>query len=185
LSHTSRPIEDWVIDNLISPESYGDFFSIGDCIKYMPEDFEFLGCSPSMFYDVSWYKDNDFKLKEELIRQFNIKRHNLMFSDLKVSERSEPENEKLLKFVTEIRTIVESNQNVIDGNCMQKILDLLSQIKQNVQNMDPSIQEAISEVFDFLKEKNFDISRISNMTNFKNKFGRGQQYVSMVKRFTY
>ena len=59
LKGMTRTVEDWIIDNLLSPASIGPTFSIPDAIEALGEDFAVLGCSPRFLLDWRWYKEAD------------------------------------------------------------------------------------------------------------------------------
>lgn len=55
LPAASRPVEDWVLDNILHPWGTTWALSIGDAIAASPE-LQFLGSSPDFAVDWRWYK---------------------------------------------------------------------------------------------------------------------------------
>lgn len=183
LKYSSRPIEDWVKDALLNPVVYGDLFSIADCIKEFGDNFEFLGSSPSMFTDYSWYKDTDFCLRDEIIDQFNRKRHLLLSLDLKESINCIDKNMKIFKLCKKIRQTVKENNEILDKRVILEIIDILRELEILTKNLGTKITSALNEVKELLLDDDLSEEKIANSTKITSIFGRGMQYVSMVKKF--
>ena len=150
LKYSSRFIEDWVKDALLNPYVYGDLFSIADCIKEFDNTFEFLGSSPNMFTDYSWYKDTDFRLRDEIIDQFNRKRHLLLSLSLKESINCIDKNMKIFELCKKIRQIVKDNNELLDKKVVLMIIDNLEEIKILTKDFDLKITLAIDNVKELL-----------------------------------
>lgn len=182
LKYASRFIEDWVEDVLLNPAVYGDF-SIADCIKEFDNNFEFLGSSPNMFTDCSWYKDLDFQLKDEILDQFNRKRHLLLSISLKENINCIDKNMKLFELCKKVRQTVKDNNELLDKKVVLIIIDILEEIKILTKDFDLKIALAIDKVKELLLDDNLTEERIANSSKITSIFGRGMQYVSMVKKF--
>jgi len=184
LKHSSRFIGDWVEDVLLNPAAvYGDFFSIADCIKEFDNNFEFLGSSPNMFTDYSWYKDVDFRLKDEIIDQFNRKRHLLLSLNLKESINCIDKNMKLFELCKKVRLTVNDNNELLNKRVVLIIIDILEEIKILTKDLDSKITIALDEIKELLSDDNLSKEKIANSSKITSIFGRGMQYVSMVKKF--
>lgn len=57
LKGMTRSVDDWIIDNLLNPASIGPTFSIPDALTALDGRFELLGCSPRFLVDWRWYKE--------------------------------------------------------------------------------------------------------------------------------
>lgn len=183
LKYSSRFIEDWVIDVLLNPAVYGDFFSIADCIKEFDDNFEFLGSSPNMFTDYSWYKDTDFCLRDEIIDQFNRKRHLLLSLDLKESINCIDKNIKISELCKKVKQTVKENNELLNKRVVLIIIDILEEIKILTKDLDNKITIALDEIKELLLDDDLSEEKIASSTKITSIFGRGMQYVSMVKRF--
>lgn len=57
IANASRPLDDWIADTLVCPWR-GELFSIADALAALaPEGFEVYGSSPRFLVDWRWYKD--------------------------------------------------------------------------------------------------------------------------------
>jgi 2-polyprenyl-3-methyl-5-hydroxy-6-metoxy-1,4-benzoquinol methylase len=187
LQYSSRPIKDWVQDTLLSPwikQCDRNWFSIADCMLIFGDDFNLLGSSPSLFTDYSWYKEPIPNWRQVYISQFKKKRHMLMMTGLKETVQSEEVNIKLFSLIHELQEI---SANTGDSLCQKDIRNLnknLKQISKISQKIDVRISSAIDETISLLLDEHLTPEKVANAEHFKIAFGRGQQYVSMVKRFT-
>jgi len=182
MKFASRPVKDWVMDNFFNPAIYGKFFSVADCIKEFKKDFVLLGSSPGMFTNYSWYKDLDFDYNKLIIEQFNAKRHVLLMCGMPESIRDASVNRKLAQKIFELRKFVGGVEDNLDKKNIKKIIIFLKDILYLVDDMDASIVDAINEAIRLLMTKNLSEADIYNATKIASVFGRGQQYVSMVKK---
>jgi hypothetical protein len=186
LKYVSRPIEDWVKDMLLNPAVQGRFFSIVDCVKEFGDDFQFLGSSPSMFINYQWYKNVDFDLKQSIIEQYQIKKHNLLLWDLDETTRPITQNEKLSELAGRIRDNAKIIESIRDRESTRPITNeiilLLREINDLVGDLDRRINLAINEVITLLIDEKIDAQKVANSFYFAQTFGRGQQYVSLQKR---
>ncbi len=99
LRHATRDISDWILDQFLNPAVYGKPFSLADSVEEFGPQYTLMGSSPSMFSDLSWYKDIDRDRNAELREQFNRKRHVMLHMDLDESVRSPGENDRLVHVV--------------------------------------------------------------------------------------
>lgn len=183
LKYSSRFIEDWVTDVLLSSAVYGDFFSIADCIKEFDNTFEFLGSSPNMFTDYTWYKDVDFRLRDGILDQFNRKRHLLLSISLKESINCIDKNMELFELCKKVRLTVKDNNKLLNKRVVLIIIDILEEIKILTKDLDSKITIALDEIKELLLDDNLSEEKIANSSKITSIFGRGMQYVSMVKKF--
>jgi hypothetical protein len=182
LVHSSRPVEDWVTDVLLNPSMYGEPFSIGDCISEFGDEFNFLGSSPSMFTNLSWYKDTGYDERKTLLDQFSRKRHLLLSHKLEVSERDPDDNGTLIEKAGRFRSFIETTENNLTESSLQTVVQILEDIKTVAGNIDRTIELAIDEGISLLLDKNLTAEAISEASNLGQGFGRGLQYVSMVRK---
>jgi len=181
LKHASRLVEDWVVDQFLNPALYGELFSMEDCIHAFGSEFEVLGSSPQIFTDFSWYKNVDFDSKKHFLQQFSRKRHSLILVDVDDHERTIEENEKLVKALTCFRKLSKLAETDSNKEIYPELLVQLREIRNLSQNIDKRIPEIIDEAIRLLSQEDLTVHDVSNATKLAGAFGRGQQYVSMVK----
>lgn len=183
LKFASRPVGDWVADNFLNPAIYGKFFSIAECIKEFGKDFTLLGSSPSMFTDYSWYKDTEFDTNHSFLGQFYAKRHVLMFWDMPESIRAKELNKNLVQEISELRKFASKAELDLNDRNIKKIVKRLQRIKDLTRVVDIRIYKAINEAISLLLDKDLNEFKISHASKLTSAFGRGQQYISLVKSF--
>lgn len=183
LKYTSRPLRDWVVDTFLNPFVYGKFFSIADCIKEFNMDFMMLGSSPAMFTDCSWYKNIEFNRQKSLLEQFSSKRHILMLWDAKESIRGADLNEALVKKIYDLRQYVSKIEPCLNPARIRNIIQRLERIKCLSVDIDDRISVAIEESIDLLGDSRLTALKIAKADALESAFGRGQQYVSLAKKF--
>ncbi len=184
LKYASRPVEDWVIDQFLNPAGYGELFSIIDCIKAFGNDFELMGSSPLMFTNYSWYKNVDFDFSNSIVEQFNRKRHSLLLWNMDASERRTELNERLLQVCEAVRKLAGEFECQRSPGIIKDIVEQLNEVIVLTNDLDSRIAAAINEAISLLKEDNLNAEKVANAVAFAAAFGRGQQYVSMVRKFT-
>lgn len=184
LKYASRPVEDWVTDQFINPALYGKFFSIADAVKEFGCDFTVLGSSPSMFIDCSWYKDTDFDSRGDLLRQFSEKRHILLSKDMKESARPAGKNNDLAKAAHRLRMFAAEVEDDLTGRNLSEIIRMFKRVEHLTAEIDVNVSLAIREAILLLRDKKLTDSKISSSRYFSSAFGRGQQWISLVKKFT-
>jgi len=182
LGHVSRLVQDWAIDAFLNPAGYGEMFGIDNCIQEFGDSFDFLGSSPSMFTNYSWYKDTHYNHYLNVLEQFSIKRHALLLFDLPESTRKASENEKLVELATKIRTMAKKIQDNNEEISFNKIIVMLADFKVRAFDIDPRIPKIIDETVFLLQKDALEAEDIRKAKNFGTAFGRGQQYVTLVKR---
>lgn len=185
LKNASRSVEDWVTDQFLNPAIYANFFGIDDCLKLFGEEFEFLGSSPAIFTDSSWYKELDWESRDGLLEQFYQKRHILLLKDLPESARLVSENKKLYEAVYNLRRYVGGIEGHLISDNTEKIIDFLKKISIMTKEINSKIPEAIDEAISLLSDKNVNAEKVSQADKLAAAFGRGQQYVCMVKEYSY
>ena len=184
LKYASRSTEDWVIDGFLNPAIFGPLFAIDDCITETSSAFEYLGSSPNMFTDYSWYKDVEHNRNEVIIEQFKRKRHTLILSDLPESLRTVEENEILVRATHDLRKLLELAQNSFD-DYIPEFINKLEYIRNLTRGIDLRLAEAIAETCELLANSNVNAENVKDAKKLAGVFGRGQQYVSLVKKITY
>ena len=182
LKFSSRPVCDWVTDQFFNPALYGNFFSIVDCIKEFGEDFIPIGTSPSIFTDYSWYKDIKFDSRKSMQNQFYAKRHLLLSKDMEESVRPIEDNENLVRTVRNLRILARKVESNLNRRNIARIVVVLRDIGESTYKINRKVADAIGEAIGLLTDDNLTISKIAHSKNFASVFGRGQQYVSLVRK---
>jgi hypothetical protein len=167
----------------MNPAIYGKFFSIADSLNEFPASFSFLGSSPRMFYDYSWYKDIDFNPRKAILEQYAQKRHMLLLTGTLETIRSAKDNSLLAQNVQRMRIFAGKVENNLNSANIKRIIKYLEQVCCLVKGIDRRIPQAIEQGIGLLSEKNLNAEKITRAGRLTEAFGRGQQYISLVRKF--
>lgn len=193
LKGMSRPSHDWVWDNLLNPASSSlagvNEFSVKECFDFFGDSFYFYGSNPVMMNNYTWYKNlsskpreyNEFFETSFISNQLNL---------LHYKETTAPDyqlSRALHRLSKEFALMVEKRDALNPGEFIADIIERdlipIKQIKGLLigSGLDLSLL-AITEFLNlFEKNKAHDFNAISEMNYFSEAFGRGQQYISLVK----
>jgi hypothetical protein len=186
LKGASRPLEDWITDNLLHPW-VNPLFPIDSAVSGLAPEYEVYGSSPQFFSDWRFYKD----LVNSEIANLNT---NFILQDYEngislLDWRSNPIKvtsdvyEKVLKLSEQlywdmVKIETEKTKDFKNASIT------CSGIAEIMKHIDPRTADSLSEVSTYLDNySSMDVSTAFN--NFKSFYGRAQQYVSFVKKIYY
>lgn len=184
LGGMSRSIEDWVRDDMLNPAFNNDnILSFENAIKVFPEKFSYLGSSQRIFTDYSWYKDLKYDEKEDILRQYRMKRHNFLMTGLKETILSEEDSEFLHRKISEARVFAKKYEKEYLTVYIDEVEKNLSSIREIIFKIDKVCVDFVDEVREILmKLKEGQSVEFERYETFYSAIGRTQQYLSMVKR---
>ena len=182
LTGMTREPEDWILDNIIHEWTNKGLFTIENALTALPKDFSILGTSPNFLQDWRWYKEAD-KNSSPYIHSYHV------WSGYLLDYRSQPEN---TFSINEAHLLEELSQNArvfqdhfrrtSSFEYLDKFIDCLNEISALVSE---KIPESSKSIIDFIRGveqlKAGDIT--ADFSSFHQWFGRGQQYISVVRGF--
>jgi 2-polyprenyl-3-methyl-5-hydroxy-6-metoxy-1,4-benzoquinol methylase len=186
LKGASRPLEDWITDNLLHPW-VNPLFPIDLAVSGLAPEYEVYGSSPQFFSDWRFYKDlvnsEIANLNSNFILQYYENGISLLDwrseaikapADVyaKIQKLSEQLYWDMVKIETE-KTNDFKNASLI-----------CSEIAEVMKHIDLRTADSLSEVSNYLKDPKTQ-NVITAFDKFKSFFGRAQQYVSFVKKIIY
>lgn len=179
----SRPPEDWIYDNLLQP-MIGKLFSIEDAIVSLQDDFQVFGTSPQFIQDWRWYKDiyGDNKSNGVSLTGFLLQLHNLLDFREILPPREIDQNRKLQQLTNAcVDLTVEIVKKPGEVSLIQALQLELERLLSDVESFSPITANAIREferaLHAYLVEGQFP----KELPHFESWFGRGQQYISLLK----
>ena len=182
LQYASRPVNDWVTDVFINPACYANLFSIEDCINEFGNEFEIMASSPDMFTDYSWYKNTEFNRNGSCLAQFACKRHNLILWDIPETIRSAEANATLHRAAYALRRYASGMAEDLNNEPQISVIcEILKSIINITTDLDARIGAALSEAAQLISDSSLNAKMISTAEKLAVVFGRGQQYVSLVR----
>jgi len=186
LKGASRPLEDWITDNLLHPW-VNPLFPIDSAVSGLAPEYEVYGSSPQFFSDWRFYKDlvnsEIANLNTNFILQYYENGISLLdwrSNPIKVTsdvyEKVQKLSEQLYWDMVKIETEKTKDFKNASITC--------SGIAEIMKHIDPRTADSLSEVSTYLDNySSMDVSTAFN--NFKSFYGRAQQYVSFVKKIYY
>jgi 2-polyprenyl-3-methyl-5-hydroxy-6-metoxy-1,4-benzoquinol methylase len=183
LSAMSRPLEDWIWDNILQPMVPGTF-SIPEAIAALGEDFDFYGASPSFVTDWRWYKEITGAARDFNARAADAYRRNIVnFLDWRTGPGrplDEHVGEAIIALCGEIVEVVLGRADEPAMARSQRIIAPLASLRDFVAPISPVTAEAIGVASDMLERQDF--TRFDDAGAFLSFFGRAQQHVTFVRR---
>ena len=177
----SRPVNDWIIDNILQPLQESKLISIPDVIEALSSDFDIYGTSPKFITDWRWYKDITGEKKsfnKNAISGYYRSNINLLDTRLNLDPIAidfGKELEKMCSESWEIMSVIQKGKN----SEWQSFFDLLTNISKFVKEYAPETAEAIIESSSWLQE-GAPLNR--NLELLPKWWGRGQQYLSFIRK---
>ena len=187
LGTSTRPINDWVIDVILNDWQKGNYiFTIIDAIESIGNEFDFYNSFPSFFTDDRWYKkvtNNNNPLNSIVINQYSNISAGLL--DYRVSidsifkiKTNILELEKLSRFACDIHDNILFAKNYDRlSEFFRILLEINALLPVEFHPTKLAIQDFISSLPKFI-----DNPKNSEFSEFSKWWGRGQQYVSFIKR---
>jgi hypothetical protein len=187
LGTSTRPIDDWVIDVILNNWEKGKYaFTVIEAIESIGKEFDFYNSSPAFLTDDRWYKKVTNKqpsLNSLVAHQYSdiaaflIDYRIPLHSVLKIKGNLS-EIEKLSKLACDV------HDEILLSNSYDK-LSIFFQLLQEIKKLLPVEFHLTSlAIDDFISTLPKFIENPENIVfnDFSKWWGRGQQYVSFIKR---
>lgn len=185
----SRNVEDWVLDNLLSPAAFNanDLFSIGDALTFFGDRYYFGQTSPQFLSDYTWYKEvapTPLEFNRRYLDDFDCKHHNLLHYRIATTDRSTADNATLRALAVQLSCMAQarSTDSAIIAGALRELRANTMDMVAPASNENASIAQALEEAATLFEHRDFAINGIADRyPAFRSAFGRGQQYLSLVK----
>jgi len=186
LEGMSRPVRDWVIDVLIHPWEVGNhLFSPIDALAAVGKDFDIIATRPNTFLNQEWYK-TDVKEKSVMTEgiEKNFQIESCLLLDYRQSEWAgegfDKDQADLLQSLCNAVYKLHCTTQVYDSTHVFELLDLLNRILETIEGNFPSAHESLKD-FALNFERFVEFPQKQYFSSFHNWFGRGQQYLSLMR----
>jgi SAM-dependent methyltransferase len=181
LTHATRDIADWILDQFLNPAVFGKPFSLIDSTEEFGQQYTLMGSSPNIFTDLSWYKDLDHDRHGDIRIQFARKRHVLLHMGLEEGLRSAQDNDRLVRAVKRFFLRAKAADEDFTEDKVPGLVQDLRQVQTECENLDPHVARAVREGVELLQCSVLDPEQINRADTLAGAFGKGIQYVSLVK----
>jgi len=185
LTGMSRPHEDWILDQILQP-FIGNYFSIEEAISTLDNKFDIHAASPDFLTDWTWYKEvplrrlSDNKLG---IRSYRENLHNFIDYRYLFPPRNESSNMRIAKLIKEFTETELRYENTGDDKLLNAIRTQLAELACIIGEFSPQTEASIKD-FEHGLGTYLETGRMPSLTDFVPFFGRGQQYLSFIKKQT-
>ena len=176
----SRRPEDWVLDSIINPWM-GDFFSLQDAIEVATDGYALLGTSPRIIQDWRWFK-NPATLDENttLASATSSYRRNIhSFLDARFTSQvrlDDEANSSLIGVTSSIATRVRGQISGKDPYEPMEFGEDIQCILSTTEDLHPQTVQSLQGLVDWSFSRD-----TSDLSQFRSLWGRGQQYISLVR----
>ncbi len=187
LKGRSRPIRDWILDNLLNPAadsaSAHNAFSLLQALNILGKHYYFYHSSPNIFHDARWYKNLPASPQDynaPVLQQYYQFLHTFVDYRLEITPRFEQQNQELLKASRAFADFVCTFQPLQPQR--EKALELLKQICANLREYEETAA-ALIQARALIEKDELQAQDINEARDFAAAFGRGMQYISLEKTF--
>ncbi|HEX9060657.1 MAG TPA: class I SAM-dependent methyltransferase [Clostridia bacterium] len=184
LKGMSRKHSDWVLDNIINPLGIAETLSIANVVENLDNEFEFYSSSPCIFSDWRWYKSiygETKSLNSTVISQYWQQVHNFLDYRRLYPPREESKNKKLYYLLDNLRVCIKELKEKKDISLIKQIKVCINDIVHNLEFISHELALPYSEALELIASNKIDTSIINKCENLKTFFGRGQQYLSLIR----
>lgn len=182
LSGMSRSVEDWLLDNIIQPVRPDGLLTIPQAIDTLSDDFDAYGSSPSFTTDLRWYKTvhgGRRGFNERMIECYFRRLETMVdcrFSPPDHEEETGRTLEGLCKDVWDLMAATEATGKRLDAP--ERVAGLLVPIADALRHRLPETAAALDEVSEVFTGHRSE----AELRLFPAFWGRGQQYLSLIRR---
>ncbi|MEB3828485.1 class I SAM-dependent methyltransferase [Phormidium sp. CCY1219] len=181
LKGMSRLADDWIVDNIIQPLQDRKLLSVPEVITALSSSFDVYASSPRFITDWRWYKEivgrdrgfNDNALACYYKNNLNLIDYRYVFDAHSTSFGKDLEITCSNSW--ELMTQIQQG----DSSKWQAMFDLLTEIASIVEPITPNTALAIVEASDWLQD-GAPLER--ELQHFPQWWGRGQQYLSLIRK---
>lgn len=186
LKNMTRLTFDWCADMLGGDAIYQHNLSPDNAISHLQDSFYFYKISPDIILDETWYKDVPLSVRKynnNKKERLNLNWHNLFHYRVFTEKRSIKINQELSDLCKHFTKLCKrSEYEKYNKKLKKEILETIDGISKNLNGISKKITKSLDELYNIIENDDFSPEKIKNMPNFKKAFGRGQQYMSFIKK---
>jgi SAM-dependent methyltransferase len=179
----TRYYEDWIVDNMINPAPVAYTVSIAEAITWIGDIFTVYGQSPRFITDWRWYKTlerGSRNFNERAVEQYWLNAHNLLECSRVFPQRDSSANRRLNGLCSEFRMKVKGYEEERADTTLVELDGVMEEIIGDINTFSTELSRSVREAYTIFRRRPVDPERFSR-SSFRNVWGRGQQYLSLVK----
>lgn len=180
LAGFSRTVEEWIIDNIVQPLDNREMLSLPDAINTLSDEFSFYSSSPRFSSDWKWYKSTTSGIEEQnplALDNYYRSIINLIdyrVKDIYVEKDVGTEIDQLATHIWDLMMRAERQGEFQVDEFYQTSIKM----EKLIQDYSPLTANAIREAAEWIN----DGAPQRQHKHFSQWWGRGQQFVSFMKR---
>jgi SAM-dependent methyltransferase len=181
MKNMSRSVDDWILDNIIHP-FIGKTFSIEAAIDAVGDEFELYGQSPQFVADWRWYKDIWGDAKQFNARAKDAYLRNVVnFLDYRVelSPHSPAVGDRISTLAESVYGFMQDYELHGIEAARRRACEAIGDLAETVAHISPLTAESLRAAAAFVMDGD---RGTHSLAPFESYFGRGQQYVSFIRR---
>ena len=183
LTAMSRPLDDWIWDNIIQPLIPGAF-SIPSAIAALSDNFDFYGASPAFVTDLRWYKEVygaacDFNARADGAYRRGI----VNFLDRRTGSLGPLDDrtgEQIIALCDTIVDVILGQPDIAPLERARRIVPSLKSLCALIAPISSITADALTFATSMFEDQAFE--RFGRPSTFLSFFGRAQQHVTFVRR---
>ncbi|ADU62973.1 MAG: class I SAM-dependent methyltransferase [Pseudodesulfovibrio sp.] len=183
LNGMSRPHQDWILDQILQP-FIGRCLTLENTIAALDDDYNTYCTSPHFLLDWAWYKEVPLRrmpANEFAISTIRRNNHNFLDYRVQLDPREEEGNillDTLARQITEDGLLFETTG---ETTYLKSVRAKLSELVVQARTFSPVTAESLDNFCQGLGAW-LDTGSFPELTAFKPLFGRGQQYISLIRK---
>lgn len=176
----SRPVEDWILDNIVQPLQHRRLLCLPEVIECLADRFDVYGSSPKFLTDWRWYKEivgEEQRFNEKALESYYGTNLNLLDYRFESPQHSHEFGKKLEELGSQSWDLMCKIEKG-DESGWQDFFTLMQEVLVHIESQAPHTAEAIQEAVNLLQGDRLD----QELHHFPKWWGRGQQFVSLIRR---
>jgi SAM-dependent methyltransferase len=179
----SRVVEDWVVDTLINPASIARLFSFPEVVDCLAGEFDLYATSPRIVADWTWYKGATLEpdyFNGSAVEAYWRGLHNFLDYRHLLPAREPEENRLLLASCKQVHDAIGTYDQGRSDAQRSAVLNEVSNLYGLCSSL-PGVRAALEEFLSW-SHGEVTVERVAESPAFGPWFGRGQTYLSLVRR---
>jgi len=176
----SRPVDDWLLDNVVQP-IYGDLLSVPRAIAALDGTFDLHGASPRFATDLRWYKDvagEERGFNAIGVAEYHRRAVNLADFRLDLPPHAEALGAELERDAGKVWDAMQAFELEGRAGAFDEAVCGVAQVAERLAPIAPGAAAAFEEIAGRLAAG----GSFEELTRFPALWGRGQQYLSFIRR---
>jgi SAM-dependent methyltransferase len=176
----SRPVEDWILDSIVQPLQDRRLLSIPQVISCLNDAYDVFGSSPRFLTDWRWYKEivgDNRRFNELALANYYQNNLNLLDYRFVFPKHTAAFGEKLEELGSQSWDLM-CKIELGEEAAWQDFFKLMQELCSHIDKQAPVTTGALREAVNLLKSGHPDME----LREFSQWWGRGQQYISLIKK---